>query len=177
LDNKEIQMRMPRVLSAILLCLSLSGAETPVSYSFMPKCLDIDSMVHMVVGDTSDVVDTSYNDFVSISLPDSGVFVSYSGDTLVLPPGVLFSERKAALSVFYKSAWERQATELYYMKFLLNTYCEKSKEAEALYQSQISLLTKKAKRNWLERNAGYIGFGAALIIMAVRDYAVVDLMK
>jgi hypothetical protein len=143
----------------------------------MPRCLNLDSVVHIVPGDTSSVVDSTYNDFPSIALPDSGVFVSYSGDTLLLPPGIVISERKAALNVFFKSAWERQATELYYMKFLVNTYCEKSKEAEKLYQSQIVLLTKQAKRNWLERNAGYIGFAAALVVMAVRDYAVVEIMK
>jgi hypothetical protein len=143
----------------------------------MPKCLDIDSVVHIAVGDTSEVVDTSYNDFPSIALPDSGVFVSYSGDTMILPPGILFSERKAALYVYFRSAWERQATELYYMKMLVGTYCDKSKQAEILYQGEIDRLTKKSKRNWLERNAGYIGFGAALVVMAVRDYAVSEMMK
>ena len=177
LGDKEIAMKMVKTLAAVALCLSFSGAETPLSYSFMPRCLNLDSVVHVVMGDTSSVVDSTYNDFPSIALPDSGVFISYSGDTLLLPPGIVISERKAALNVFFKSAWERQATELYYMKFLVNTYCEKSKEAETLYQSQIVLLTKQAKRNWLERNAGYIGFAAALVVMAVRDYAVVEIMK
>lgn len=162
----------------LLICFVVSGAEDkPFMVNFMPKCLSIDSVVHIIPGDTSDVVDTSYNDFSSIALPDSGIFISYSGDTLLLPAGVVISERKAALSVFYKSAWERQASELYYMKRLLAIYCEETKGAEALYQNEIIRLTKLTKRNWFERNAGYIGFGAALLVMAVRDYAVVDLMK
>lgn len=149
----------------------------PLIYSFMPKCMDIDSVVRIIPGDTSDVVSATTNDYESIAIPDSGVFVSYSGDTLILPPGVLFSERKTALHVFYRSAWERQARELYYMKYLVGTYCQKSKEAEILYQSEIERLRRQAKRNWLERNAGYIGFGAALVVMAVRDYAVAEIMK
>ena len=172
----KITLRM--ALALIILPLALMGQdEVPLNYSFMPKCVDIDSMVHLAVGDTSQVVDSTYNDFPSIALPDSGVFISFSGDTLVLPPGIVFSERKAAFYVYFKSSWERQATELYYMKMLLNTYCEKSKEAEILYQGQIELLTKKAKRSWIERNAGYIGFGAALLVMAVRDFAVAEMIQ
>ena len=164
-----------RIVLALLLA-TAARSETPLLYGFMPKCLDVDSVVHITPRDTSDVVDSTYNDFPSIALPDSGVFVSYSGDTLVLPPGVLFSERKAALYVYFRSAWERQAEELYYMRYLVSTYCDKSRQAEVLYQGEIERLRKEAKRNWLERNAGYIGFGAALLVMAVRDYAVVDII-
>jgi len=159
------------------LCLATAAQdETPLIYSFMPKCVDMDSVVHIMPGDTSDVVDSTYSDFPSIALPDSGVFISNSGDTMTLPPGVLFSDRKAALYVYFKSAWERQAIELAYMKFLVGTYCDRSHEAEILYQREIERLTKKTKRNWFERNSGYIGFGAALVVMAVRDYAVAEIM-
>jgi len=161
----------------LLLVLSVSANDSTLGYSFMPDCIDIDSLVRISVGDTSDVVDSSYSDFASIALPDSGIFISFSGDTLLLPPGVVISDRKAALYVYYKSAWERQALELYYMKSLVKTYCEKAKYAELLYQHEIATLRKQVRRNWLERNAGYIGFGAAMLVMAVRDYAVAEMMK
>jgi hypothetical protein len=163
------------LLAVIALCQGQD--KTPLSYSFMPRCMDIDSVVHIAVGDTSDVVDSTYNEFPSIALPDSGLFVSFSGDTLLLPPGIVFSERKAALYVYYRSAWERQATELYYMKMLVGTYCDKAKDAEFLYQKEIVSLEKKVKRNWFERNAGFIGFGAALLVMAVRDIAVSEMIR
>lgn len=153
------------------------GEDKVQSYSFMPRCVDIDSVVHIAVGDTNDVVDSIYNEFAAIALPDSGIFISTSGDTLYLPPGIVFSERKAALYVYYKSAWERQATELYYMKMLVGTYCDKAKDAEFLYQKEIAVLEKKAHRNWFERNAGFIGFGAAIIVMSVRDIAITEIVK
>lgn len=169
---------MKNILVCLLMCFGVSGAaDKPFVGSFMPPCLDLDSVVHIVRGDTSDVVDSTYNDFPSIALPDSGIFISNSGDTIELPPGIVISERKAALNVFFKSAWERQATELYYTKRLLNTYCRESKAAEVLYVGEIDRLTKLSKRNWFERNAGFIGFGAATLVMAVRDYAVVELTK
>lgn len=161
----------------LVLCLATAAqTQPPLGYSFMPKCIDLDSVVHIVPRDTSDVVDSTYSDFQSIALPDSGVFISYSGDTMVLPAGVVISERKAALYVYYKSSWERQVSELRYMKYLLDVHCSKAKEAEVLYQHEIERVRKEAKRNWLERHAGYIGFGAALLVMAVRDYAVVNII-
>lgn len=170
---------MIRIIISLLFITTVCFGEglLPLSYSFMPRCMDIDSVVRIAVGDTSDVIDSTYNDFQSIALPDSGVFISFSGDTLLLPPGIVFSEKKAALYVYFKSSWERQATELYYMKMLVNTYCVNSKAAESLYQGEIVRLTKQAKRNWFERNAAYFGFGAALLVMAVRDYAVAEMIK
>jgi hypothetical protein len=139
--------------------------------------MNIDSIVNIAVGDTSDVVDSTYNDFTSISIPDSGYYVSFSGDTLLVPPGILISERKAALYVYFRSSWERQATELYFLKMLVNTYCERSHQVELLYQREIDGLRKQVRRNWFEKNAGYVGFGAALLVMVVRDFAVSEMMQ
>lgn len=170
-------MRKAFALMMAIAAFAYGGDEVAPAYSFMPKCVDIDSVVHISVEDTNDIVDSTYNDFPSIALPDSGIFISFTGDTLLLPPGILFSERKAALHVYYRSAWERQSVELYQMKVLVNTYCSRAKDVELLYQHEIAALRKQVRRSWLEKNAGYIGFGAALIVMAVRDYALAEIIK
>lgn len=165
-------MRVTAAIAFLLLASSCTKQvldEPPLGYSFMPAYLNVDSIQPIVIDDTGKVVDSTMSDFVSIPT-DSGVLTSVSG-RLTLPAGVLISDRKAALYVFYKSSWERQQKELYYTKYLMKEYYDKSKAAEVLYQSEIVRWRKEAQRTWLEKNIGYIGFGSGLITVILVDFA------
>lgn len=149
--------------------------KPPLQYSFMPRYLEMDSIQPLSDQDTSVVVDSTYTDFKSIAV-DPGVLVTEDGDTMEIPGGILISERKAALSLYYEAAWPRHVTELRYREYLMKSYYDKAVAAEALYQQEIARLYKKSQRTWLERNAAYIGFGAALLTMILRDYALGQLL-
>jgi len=123
--------------------------------------LDIDSIQPILEGDTNDVVDSTYHDFASIAV-DSGMLHTVYGDSTMIPEGVLISDRKAVLYVYYKSGWERYKTEAEYSQLLTKIYYDKAKTAETLYQDEIVRLQKKARRTWLEKNMGYMGFIAGL---------------
>lgn len=136
--------------------------ESPLGYSFMPSYLNIDSIQPVVFDDTNKVVDTSFHDFVSVAV-DSGQRITKDG--------ILISDRKAVLYVFYKSSWERQQKELYYTKYLMREYYDKSKAAETLYQGEIVRWKKAAERSWLEKHIGYIGFFGGLVTVIAVDFA------
>lgn len=142
----------------------------PLQYSYMPELLNIDSIQPFKLDDTNRVVDSTYTDFASIAI-DGGRLIGPDKDTVKLPAGVLISDRKAALYSFYKASWERQSSETYYTKYLLTEYYSKAKTAEILYQKEIVKLEKEAKRSWLERNIGYIGFGAGLATAVLTSFA------
>lgn len=143
--------------------------ETPLDYSVMPQYLDLDSIKPFHLDDTNRVVDSTYTDFVSIPL-DGGKLIGSNKDTLKIPPGVLISERKAALYTFYLASWERQQKELKYTKYLMSEYYSKAKAAEVLYQKEIVRLEKKSERSWLEKNMGYIGFGSGIATALLTAY-------
>lgn len=144
--------------------------ETPLEYSYMPSYLNIDSIQSFNQDDTNRVIDSTLEDFVSISI-DGGRLIGPDKDTMVLPPGVLISDRKAILYPFYKSGWERQQTELRYTKYLMLGYYNTAKAAEVLYQQRIVELKQEAKRTWLEKNLGYIGFTAGLATAILTSFA------
>jgi len=144
--------------------------EAPLGYSFMPAYLNIDSIQLFHLDDTNRVVDSTLEDFASISI-DGGRLIGPDKDTMKLPPGVLISDRKAMLYPFYKASWERQQKELKYTKYLMSEYYDKAKAAETLYQHEIIKLEKKAERSWLEKNFGYIGFGVGLTTAILTTYA------
>jgi hypothetical protein len=165
-------MRIVFVLAVSLIVASCTKQvldEPPLGYSFMPAYLNTDSIQPIVIDDTNKVVNSSLDDFVSIPI-DSGLLTTPYGKQ-TLPPGVLISDRKAVLYVFYKSSWERQQKELYYTKYLMKEYYDKAKSAETLYQNEIIRWRKEARRTWLEKNIGYIGFGSGLITMILVDFA------
>lgn len=143
--------------------------KPPLQYSFMPRYLALDSIQPLADQDTSVVVDSTFEDFKSIPI-DPGILVTEAGDTMEIPGGILISERKAALSLYYEAAWPRHVTELKYREYLMRSYYDNALAAEALYQQEIARLYKKSQRTWLERNAAYIGFGAALVTMILRDW-------
>ena len=109
------------------------------------------------------------SDFVSMSI-DSGLLTTRT-EKKTLPEGVLISERKAMLYLFYKSSWERQQKELFYTKYLMKEYYDKSKSAEILYQNEIQRWKKEAQRSWLERNMAYIGFGIGALTVILIDFS------
>ena len=139
-------------------------------YSIFPEYLELDSIKAIHEDDTSDVIDSSYNDFKSLPL-DSGVFYSIHGDTSNLPPGVLISDRKAALYIFYKSSWERYQKEVKYISMLNREYYDKAVAAEVLYQKEIARLSKEAERTWIEDNMGSIGFVAGMMVVILNVMA------
>jgi len=157
-----------RILTAVVVLMLASSCtkqvlnEPPLGYSFMPSYLEIDSIQPIVIDDTNKVVDTSFHDFVSVAV-DSGQRITKDG--------VLFSDRKAVLYVFYKSSWERQQKELYYTKYLMREYYDKAKAAETLYQGEIVRWKKASERSWLEKHIGYIGFFGGLITVIAVDFA------
>lgn len=162
------------IFPLLILCVSCTKQtlnESPLNYSMMPRYLDLDSIQPVFNLDTNDVVDSSYSDFTSIPL-DSGYFYSIFNDTIMIPGGVLISDRKAALYVFYREAYKRFETEARYAKYLMRTYYDKAKAAEVLYQDEIVRLRKKSERTWLEKNIGYVGFLAGVATAILTEFAV-----
>lgn len=158
-------MKITIVLTFLILIASCSKKvvkEEPLGYSVMPAYMDIDSIAPFNLDDTNRVIDdTSYIDFKSIPV-DGGWLKMENLDSINLPPGILISDRKAVLFTFYKASWERQRNELKYCKYIMKEYYDKSREAEKLYQKEIIRLENIAERSWLEKNMGYIGFGAGI---------------
>lgn len=144
--------------------------DPPLGYSFMPGYLNIDSIQPFKLDDTSRVVDSTYEDFQTIPI-DGGRLIGVNKDTTKLPAGLVISDRKGALYVFYKAGWERQHKELLYTKYLMKEYYDKSKSAEVLYQKEIRDLEKKAERSWVEKNLGYFGFIAGIATAVLTSYA------
>lgn len=149
--------------------------EPPLQYSFMPKYLALDSIQPLADQDTSVVVDSTYKDFLSVAV-DPGILITDDGDTVRVPGGILISERKAALSIYYEAAWPRHVQELKYREYLMRAYYDKAVAAEVVYQDEIKRLRKSNERSWFEKSAAYIGFGAALLTMILRDYALDKLL-
>lgn len=145
--------------------------EPSLRYSFMPSYLDVDSLLAFELDDTNRVVDSTYTDFRTIPV-DPGMLITDLGDTLPVPGGLLISERKAALYLFYEAGWERQNQELHYLKYLMKEQIEKSKSAEILYQKRIKDLQQESRRSWLEKNLGYLGFVAGAVTVIMVDFAV-----
>ena len=163
----------------ILILLSLVGCspkvldQQPLRYSFMPKYLDLDSIGIALPANPDTLVREDAIHFQP--KPILGGTLIDEGDTTLLPPGVLISEKSSVLYVFYESAYRRQQVELEYSKSMSREYYDKSLEAEKLYQDEIIRLRQKAKRSWLEKNMGYIGFAAGLITAILTETVVVKL--
>lgn len=166
-------MKKGLILVSLLIlssCITKVAKDAPLGYSFMPSYLHIDSIQPFNLDDTNRVVDSTLEDFVSVPI-DGGRLIGPDRDTMDLPPGILISDRKAMLYPFYKASWERQKKELKYTKYLMSEYYSKAIAAEKMYQKEIMILEKKAMRSWLEKNFGYIGFGAGLATAILTSYA------
>lgn len=171
-------MRFILIFTSLFLLSSCSKEvlnEPPLKYSFLPDRFSMDSLF---VGDTSKPEDIAKNfvDFPAMHL-DTGTLVTVDGDTLQVPTGVLISNRKGALYSFYRSKYERYQVEVYQADKLLKVYYKQAKNAEHLYQEEIVRLRKKANRNWLEKNAAYLGFAAGLATALITEFAVLQVSR
>lgn len=138
-------------------------------YSLMPEYVDLDSLIKIDI-DTNEILDSSYKDFVSIPL-DSGIVIMNT-DTVEIPGGVLISDRKAVMYLFYKSAYERYNIEMKYMKRYFQDYCNKYRAIERIYQDEIEHLKKERERSWLEQNLGYIGYIGGVLTVIMLFYVI-----
>lgn len=171
-------MRLIFILTLLFIvssCTKQTLNEPPLDYSFLPDKFSMDSLF---VGDTTkpEQIAENFVDFPSMSL-DTGTLVTVYGDSLQVPTGVLISNRKAALYNFYRSKYQRYQVELYQADKLLEVYYKQAKNAEHLYQQEIVRLREKAKRNWFEKNAPYIGFFAGLATAILTEYAVFQVSR
>ncbi|MDD5651374.1 MAG: hypothetical protein PHF86_13325 [Candidatus Nanoarchaeia archaeon] len=147
-------------------------AEQPLKYSYLPEKLDID----ILMPPNTNIVDTSLMDFKSIPI-DSGRLTTIYRDTLQLHPGILFSEKKAALFIYYRNNGEYLDKKLTLVKKLYNDYYDNSLEAEKVYQNEIKNLNKKVERTWLEKNIVYFGFIAGLATAILTEFAIIQTAK
>jgi hypothetical protein len=159
------------VLSLLLFssCATTIMTEQPLKYSYLPQKIDLDSLMPI----QTKIVDSSLKDFESISL-DSGRLVTKYKDTLNIHPGVLISEKKAALFIYYKNN-NMYLDKKYTLSNLM--YCnlyDRSLDAEKTYQSEIKNLKKIAERSWLEKNIVYFGFLAGLTTAILTEFAVLQ---
>jgi Pyruvate/2-oxoacid:ferredoxin oxidoreductase gamma subunit len=145
--------------------------EQHLKYSYLPPKLNIDSLMPV-----NSVVDTNLHDFTSVAI-DSGKLVTINKDTLKLHPGVLISEKKAALFIYYKSSYEYLYKKAMLTNILYSDYYDKSVDAEKIYQNDIINLSKKAERTWLEKNMVYFGFIAGIATCILTEYAVIKTSK
>jgi hypothetical protein len=136
--------------------------QQPLKYTYLPPKLNVDSLMPA----NSNIVDSNLKDFTSISV-DSGKLITIYKDTLKLHPGVLISEKKAALYVYYKVNNDYLDKKAMLTYKLYSDYYDKSIEAEKVYQNDVISLTKKAERSWLENNLGYFGFIAGIITVVL----------
>jgi hypothetical protein len=122
------------------------------------------------------VVDTNLHDFTSIAV-DSGKLTTIYKDTIKLHSGVLISEKKAALYIYYKSSYDYLYKKAMLTNKLYSDYYDKSLDAEKVYQNDIISLTKKTERSWLEKNIVYFGFIAGAATCILTEYAVIKTAK
>ena len=156
-------------LALLASCTKETLKEPPLKYSMMPPYLDVETVLPQWATDS--VVAKDAQDFKSIAI-DSGKLVTVYKDTITVPPGILISEKKAALYTFYKSNYEQQQTKIKILDTLNRTYYDKALDAEKVYQAQIKLLQENVKRTWLEKNMIYIGFGCGLLTAILTEWAV-----
>jgi hypothetical protein len=122
------------------------------------------------------VVDTNLGDFESIPI-DSGRLVTIYKDTLQLRPGILISERKTALSIYYKSCNEYLDKKAMLTNRLYNELYDRSLDAEKTYQEEIKKLNTRVERSWLEKNIVYFGFVAGIAAAVLTEFAVIQGQK
>lgn len=164
---------MKRIFLVVLIYVIFLGCakevlkEPPLKYSAMPSFLEFDSLSSPPPSTPGQVIDSSLVDFKSRPIDE--------GDTCPVD-GILVSERRYAEYVFYKSGYERLATELGYCQYLGKEYYNKAKATEVVYQNEIIRLRKEAKRSWLEKNIPYISFFGGVLSTVLAELAIVKLI-
>ena len=145
--------------------------DKPIEYSMMPPYVDVEVLLPAWSKDST--IKDNLKDFSSLPV-DSGCLITVYKDTMIIPGGVLISDKKAAQFVFLKSNYEQQLVKIEIYDTLNKTYYRKSLEAEKVYQAQIKLLQQDVKRTWLEKNIVYMGFGAGLLLAILTEWAVLQ---
>ena len=160
-------MKIMRTFIFILFCFMFVNAQ---DVSFMPKRLNLDSIVAGLPKLPEEVIDSSLikTDFKQFAL-DSGKICPKNG--------ILISGKKAAEFTFYKLGNDRYQRELKAVNFLMNAYLDQATAAEKIYQARIALLEKECKRNWFERNNIYIGFACGIAVAILTERYVVIAAK
>jgi hypothetical protein len=164
---------MKKLIFVLLLlfigCTAKIAEEGPsLGYSYLPQKLDMDSLMPEMIN----VVDSSLKDFESISL-DTGKLITVYKDTLRIPSGVLISERKAALFIYYRTRCEYLYKKASLTNRIYTDLYSRSAEAEKLYQDEVKKLNKQ-KPNWLERNLIYFGFVGGILTAILTEFAVLQ---
>jgi uncharacterized protein YabN with tetrapyrrole methylase and pyrophosphatase domain len=122
------------------------------------------------------VVDSTLQDFKSVSV-DTGRLVSIYRDTLQLPSGILFSPKKTAEFIYFRTNCEYLDTKLTLTKKMFDEYYDESKNAEEVYQNEIIQLRKKAERSWFEKNSIYFGVVAGIATAILTEFAIFQTQK
>lgn len=146
--------------------------EQPLKYSYLPEKLDID----LLMPPNKDVVDSTLPDFKQFAV-DSGRLITIYKDTIQLKPGILISEKKAALYTFYKNNNVYLDKKLALVDTLYSALYDKSLDVEKNYQNEIKILNKKVERTWLEKNIVYFGFVAGLATAILTEFAILHTQK
>ena len=150
-------------------CATTIVTEQPLKYSYLPQKINLDSLMPI----QANVVDTGLKDFVSMPI-DSGKLITKFKDTFNLHPGVLISEKKAALFIYYKTNMEYLDKKCTLANKMYYEYFDRSLDAEKTYQTEIIKLRKVAERSWLEKNICYFGFLAGLATAILTEFAVIQ---
>lgn len=146
--------------------------EQPLKFSYLPEKLDID----LLMPPNKDVVDSTLPDFKQFAI-DSGRLITIYKDTIQLRPGILISEKKAALYIFYKNNSVYLDKKLALVDTLYSVLYDKSLDVEKIYQNEIKNLNKKVERTWLEKNIVYFGFVAGLATTILTEFAILHTQK
>jgi hypothetical protein len=169
-----------KILSIISLCFILVScastvktAEQPLKYSYLPQKLDIDLLMPP---NDENIIDSTLLDYKSVAV-DTGQLTTVYGDTLVLPDGVLFSPKKTAEFIYFRTNAKYLDKKLTLTKKMFDEYYDESLKSEKVYQNEIKLLRKKAERSWLEKNIVYFGFVAGIATAVLTEFAVFQTQK
>lgn len=169
-----------RTLFILSICILLGSCastkkivEQPLKYSYLPQKLDIDLLMPP---NDENIVDSTLLDYKSIAV-DTGQLTTVYGDTLKLPDGVLFSPKKTAEFIYFRTNSKYLDRKLMLSKKMFDEYYDESLKSEKAYQNEIKLLRKKAERSWLEKNIVYFGFVAGIATAVLTEFAIFQTQK
>jgi hypothetical protein len=149
--------------------------QPALGYSFLPPKLELDTIGPKITPNLDPSTDTTLKDYSAIAVMPGKLITKT--DSMYLPQGTLFSDKKTAMYIFYRAEYDRLSTELSYSGYLLDQYYDASKAAEILYQKRIEDLTQSNKRSWIETNACYIGMLLGIVSTITTEYFVVKVSK
>ena len=164
---------MNRSIFVLLFCSCLFAQSRS---SIMPAAmLNFDSLVQLPAT-PEETINPTLKDFPTLAI-DSG--------SLCKKNGLLISEKKAAMYLFYQYGYQRQAKELQVSKYLLNVYDSIARAVEKnIYWSEldakdvrIAALEKSNIRGFWEKNTGLFGGILGVAAAVLTEYAVIKTAK